>query len=290
MAFSRHRRFGTPQGMVFPSVFFILIVSVYPLVYSLYMTLHDWSLTNAQPPMFVGIGNFISLFQDSRFWYSLRTTVLFTVWVVMVEMILGMVLALSISRNTRFQQICRSILLIPMMITPVVLSLMWKYMYNPEYGIINYLLHFLRIEGPIWLGEPAPALPAVILVDIWQWTPFVFLLLFSGIASLPPDVFEAAQVDGASGFQTFRYITLPLTIPFLLVALLIRFMDSFRIFDTIYVLTKGGPANATETLSIYTYKVGFNYFNMGYAATLSYIILVIITFASQQFVKLEGKA
>jgi len=276
--------------MVFPTVLFILAVSVYPLLYSLYMTFHDWSLTSAQPPAFVGLGNFISLFQDSRFWYSLRTTVLFTVWVVVAEMVIGMVLALSFTRNTRFQQICRSILLIPMMITPVVLSLMWKYMYNPEYGIINYFLHFLGIEGPIWLGEPAPALPAVILVDIWQWTPFVFLLLFSGIASLPPDVFEAAQVDGASGFQTFRHITLPLVIPFLLVALLIRFMDSFRIFDTIYVLTKGGPANATETLSIYTYKVGFNYFNMGYAATLSYIILIIITLASQQFVKLEGKS
>jgi multiple sugar transport system permease protein len=207
-----------------------------------------------------------------------------------MEMVIGMTLALSITRNTRFQQICRSILLIPMMITPVVLSLMWKYMYNPEYGIFNYFLYFLKIEGPIWLGEPSPALPAVIMVDIWQWTPFVFLLLFSGIASLPPDVFEAAQVDGATGFQTFRNITLPLVTPFLLVALLIRFMDSFRIFDTIYVLTKGGPANATETLSIYTYKVGFNYFNMGYAATLSYIILVIITIASQQFVKLEGKS
>jgi multiple sugar transport system permease protein len=290
MSSIKNRRFNIPQLMVLPTIIFILAVSVYPLIYSFYMTLHDWSLTRAEPPTFVGIGNYISLFQDSRFWHSFRTTVIFTGWAVVMEMVIGMTLALSITRNTRFQQICRSILLIPMMITPVVLSLMWKYMYNPEYGIFNYFLHFLKIEGPIWLGEPSPALPAVIMVDIWQWTPFVFLLLFSGIASLPPDVFEAAQVDGATGFQTFRNITLPLVTPFLLVALLIRFMDSFRIFDTIYVLTKGGPANATETLSIYTYKVGFNYFNMGYAATLSYIILVIITIASQQFVKLEGKS
>ena len=290
MSSIKNRRFNIPQLMVLPTIIFILAVSVYPLIYSFYMTLHDWSLTRAEPPTFVGIGNYISLFQDSRFWYSFRTTVIFTGWAVVMEMVIGMTLALSITRNTRFQQICRSILLIPMMITPVVLSLMWKYMYNPEYGIFNYFLYFLKIEGPIWLGEPSPALPAVIMVDIWQWTPFVFLLLFSGIASLPPDVFEAAEVDGATGFQTFRNITLPLVTPFLLVALLIRFMDSFRIFDTIYVLTKGGPANATETLSIYTYKVGFNYFNMGYAATLSYIILVIITIASQQFVKLEGKS
>jgi len=162
-------------------------------------------------------------------------------------------------------------------------------MYNPDNGVINYILGFLRIEGPIWLGEPDPALPAVMIVDIWQWTPFVFLLMLSGIASLPKDVFEAARVDGASSRQIFRYITLPLLMPFMLVALLIRFIDSFKIFDTIFVMTRGGPANATETLSIYTYKVGLNFFRMGYAATLSYIILIIITLASQQFLKLEKR-
>jgi multiple sugar transport system permease protein len=176
-----------------------------------------------------------------------------------------------------------------MMITPVVIGLIWKYMFNPENGIINYLLHFLKIEGPIWLGEPKPAPLAVIIVDIWQWTPFVFLLLISGLGSLPQEVYEAARVDGANQMQVLRFITIPLLMPFMLVALLIRFIDSFKIFDTIFVMTRGGPANATETLSIYTYKVGLNFFNMGYAATLSYVILIIITYASQQFLRLERK-
>jgi multiple sugar transport system permease protein len=289
---SQKRRFSgwkTPLFMVIPTVAFILAISIYPLLNSLYLTFNQWSLTSGAPPRFVWLKNYLTLILDNRFWSSLRTTALFTAGVVSAEMLIGLLLAISASRNTRFRQVCRSVILIPMMVTPVVLGLIWKYMFNSDNGIINYLLHFLGIEGPIWLGEPKPALPAVIIVDIWQWTPFVFLLLISGLGSLPQEVYEAARVDGASQMQIFRYITVPLLMPFMLVALLIRFIDSFKIFDTIFVMTRGGPANATETLSIYTYKVGLNFFNMGYAATLSYIILIIITYASQQFLRLERK-
>ncbi|MBN1837504.1 MAG: sugar ABC transporter permease, partial [Spirochaetales bacterium] len=282
---SWHR--STPWLMAVPAVVFLLAVCIYPLLHSLYLSFHQWSLTSPKPPEFVWFRNFVELVQDDRFWSALRVTVVFTVGVVAAEMAVGMLLALSAAKQSRFRQVLRSILLIPMMITPVVLALIWKYMYNPENGIVNFLLGLVGIEGPIWLGEPAPALPAVMIVDVWQWTPFVFLLLSSGIASLPPDVFEAARVDGANHLQTFRYITLPLLVPFMVVALLIRFIDSFKIFDTIFVMTRGGPANATETLSVYTYKVGLNFFNMGYAAALSYVILIIITFASQRFAKIE---
>ncbi len=275
--------------MVIPAVLFLLAICIYPLINSLYLTFNEWSLTSNKPPKWIWLGNYWELLRDDRFWSSLKTTVVFTGGVVSIEMCIGLILALSSSKNTRFRQVCRSIILIPMMITPVVLGLIWKYMFNPENGIINYLLGLIGINGPIWLGEPKPALPAVMIVDVWQWTPFIFLLLLSGIASLPQEVFEAAKVDGASPRQIFRYITLPLLMPFMLVALLIRFIDSFKIFDTIFVMTRGGPANATETLSIYTYKVGLNFFRMGYAATLSYVILIIITLASQQFLKLESK-
>jgi multiple sugar transport system permease protein len=288
---SHNRRNGwTPLIMVAPAVIFLLLISIYPLLNSLYLSFHEWSLTSPKPPRFVLLGNFRDLILDDRFWGALKVTVIYTVGVVAVEMALGLIFALSATRNTRFRQICRSIILIPMMLTPVVLGLMWKYMYNPENGIINFFLQKLGIAAVIWLGESRPALPAVMMVDIWQWTPFVFLMLSAGIASLPQEAFEAARVDGTSQFQMLRYITLPLLTPFMLVALLIRFIDSFKIFDTIFVMTKGGPANATETLSIYTYKVGLNFFNMGYAAALSYVILIIITIASQQFIKLERKA
>jgi multiple sugar transport system permease protein len=273
--------------MVAPAVAFLLVISIYPLLTSLYYTFTDFSLTTNKPPRFILFGNFRSLVLDDRFWNALKVTTIYTVVVVSVEMAIGLLLALSAMRNTRFRQVARSFLLIPMMLTPVVMGLVWKYMFNPENGIVNWLLGLLRIPGPIWLGEPGPALPAVMMVDVWQWTPFVFLILSAGIASLPQEVFEAARVDGSSQGQTLRHITLPLLTPFMLVALLIRFIDSFKVFDTVYVMTRGGPANTTESLSIYTFKVGLNFFNMGYAATLSYVILIIITVASQQFVKLE---
>jgi multiple sugar transport system permease protein len=198
-----------------------------------------------------------------------------------------MILALSVSEDSGFRRFARSIMLIPMMITPVVVGLMWKYILNPQNGIVNYILGLLGIPGPVWLGDPKPALPAVMIVDVWQWTPFVFLILLSGLVSLPKEYFEAARVDGAGPLQTLRYVTLPLMIPFILVALLIRFIDAFKVFDTIFILTKGGPANATEVLSVYTYKVGLNFFNLGYAATLSYVMLIIITVIAQQFLRLE---
>jgi multiple sugar transport system permease protein len=288
---SHNRREGwAPLVMVAPAVIYLLAVSIYPLFHSLYLSFTEWSLTSTRPPRFVFLGNFRDLILDDRFWGALKVTVIYTLGVVAVEMFVGFIFALSATRNTRFRRTCRSIILIPMMLTPVVLGLMWKYMYNPENGIVNFLLGKVGIPAVIWLGEPAPALPAVMVVDIWQWTPFVFLMLSAGLASLPPEAFESARVDGTTQFQMLRYITLPLLAPFILVALLIRFIDSFKIFDTIYVMTKGGPANATETLSIYTYKVGLNFFNMGYAAALSYVILIIITVASQQFIRIERKA
>ncbi|MGA2765956.1 MAG: sugar ABC transporter permease [Spirochaetia bacterium] len=279
-----------PFWMVAPAVAFLLLISIYPLITSLYYSFTDFSLTTNRPPRFVFLGNFRNLILDDRFWNSLKVTVIYTVGVVGVEMSIGLLLALSAMRNTRFRQVARSFLLVPMMLTPVVMGLMWKYMFNPENGIVNWVLGLLRIPGPVWLGDPGPALPAVMLIDVWQWTPFVFLILSSGIASLPQEVFEAARVDGCSQGQTLRHITLPLLTPFMLVALLIRFIDSFKVFDTVYVMTRGGPANVTESLSIYTFKVGLNFFNMGYAAALSYVILIIITIASQQFVKLERTA
>jgi len=272
--------------MVFPAVIFLLAIGIYPLLHSFYLLFNDWILTSGMPPRFNNFANFVQLIKDDRFYSSLLTTIRFTATAVPIELGLGLLLTLAVAKDTPFKKTCRSILLIPMMITPVVVGLMWKYMYNPSNGIINYMLSKIGIEGPIWLGEPKPALPAIIIMDIWQWTPFVFLILSAGMTSLPKEVFEASKVDGTNKFQNFRYITLPLLVPFILVALLMRFIDTFKIFDTIFVMTKGGPANATEVLSLYTYKVGLNFFDMGYAATLSYVILIIITVCTQQFIKL----
>jgi multiple sugar transport system permease protein len=201
-----------------------------------------------------------------------------------------MALAVLFNRDFRGNRLVRTLLLIPMMLAPIVAGLIWRFMYNPQIGIVNYLLRLIHVKGPIWLGDPSVAMPAVVLVDVWQWAPFMFLMLYAGIASLPVDVFEAATVDGASAAQRFFLITLPLLRPIILVAVVIRVIDTLRIFDTIFVLTRGGPANITEVLSIYTYKVGMNFFRIGYATTMSYFLLVIITLVSKLFVdRLEGQ-
>ena len=206
------------------------------------------------------------------------------------EFVVGMALAVLFSRDFRGNRLVRTLLLIPMMLAPIVAGLIWRFMYNPQIGIMNFLLRLLHIKGPIWLGDPSVAIPAVVIVDVWQWAPFMFLMLFTGIASLPLDVFEAAKVDGTTGWQRFFLITLPLLKPIILVAVVIRVIDTLRIFDTIFVLTRGGPANITEVLSIYTYKVGMNFFRIGYATTMSYFLLVIITMISKIFVdRLEAQ-
>jgi multiple sugar transport system permease protein len=270
--------------MVLPTAVILLMVGIMPLIYSLALTFHDWTLGRPGGPIFVWFRNYGAVVKDLRFWESLKTSFIFTAAAVSAEFVVGMALALLFSRTFRGNRLVRTLLLIPMMLAPIVAGLIWRFMYNPQIGIINFLLRLIHVKGPIWLGDPFAAIPAVVLVDVWQWAPFMFLMLFTGISSLPVDVYEAARVDGTSAAQRFFYVTLPLLRPIILVAVVIRVIDTLRIFDTIFVLTRGGPANMTEVLSIYTYKVGMNFFRMGYATTMSYFLLIIITMVAKVFV------
>lgn len=277
----------TSIAMVIPTVAFLLFMSVFPLVYSLVLSFHRWNLVSGLPPRFTWFSNFITLFMDDRFWLALKTTLLFSCGVVAMEFLIGLGLALLLVKRSRIRSFLRSAMVIPMMLTPVAVALMWRYIYNSETGILKYLFSSIGVESPVWLGEVNSALPAIMIVDIWQWTPFIFLILLAGISSLSPEIFEAARVDGATPFQIFQYITLPLIVPFILIAVLIRFMDSLKIFDIIYILTGGGPADSTQTLSLYIYKVGLKFFKVGYACALSYIMLVIIILFSQLLLRLQ---
>lgn len=276
--------------MALPTLAILLLVGIMPLIYSLVLTLHDWTLGKPRGAVFVWFQNYGRVLTDVRFWTSLKTSFIFTASAVSAEFVLGMALAVLFSREFRGNRLVRTLLLIPMLLAPIVVGLIWRFMYNPQIGIINFLLRLLGLQGPIWLGDPAIAMPAVVLVDVWQWTPFMFLMLFTGMASLPVDVYEAAIADGATGAQRFFHITLPLLRPIILVAVVIRIIDTLRVFDTIFVLTRGGPANITEVLSIYTYKVGMNFFRIGYATTMSYLLLIIITFVAKFFIdRLEAQ-
>ena len=270
--------------MALPTLVILLLVGIMPLIYSLVLTLHDWTLGKPQGAVFVWFRNYASVVTDARFWLSLKTSFIFTAAAVSTEFVVGMALAVLFSREFRGNRLVRTLLLIPMLLAPIVAGLIWRFMYNPQIGIINFLLRLVHLQGPIWLGDPAVAMPAVVIVDVWQWAPFMFLMLFTGMASLPVDVYEAAIADGATGAQRFFRITLPLLRPIILVAVVIRIIDSLRVFDTIFVLTRGGPANITEVLSIYTYKVGMNFFRIGYATTMSYFLLVVITLIAKFFI------
>lgn len=277
----------TPVVMILPVTVFFLAMIVFPLVYSVTLSFHKWNLIFGTP-RFIWFDNYLSLIRDDRFLMALRTTLIFTAGVTSFEFLIGLGLALSLRIKGNIAAFLRSILMIPMMLTPVAVGLMWRYLYDNSSGVFVYFLSLLGMqEMPAWLGNASYALPAVMVVDIWQWTPFIFLILLSGISSLPPAVFESAKVDGASPVQTFRYVTFPLLTPFIIIAVTLRLVTAFKVFDIIYVLTRGGPADKTQTLSIYVYKNGWLFLKMGYASALSYVMLIIIVGISLFFLYLQ---
>ena len=227
----------------------------------------------------VGLDNYISIFtEDSRFWKTLTNTFVMVAMAVGVEFTIGLSLALLLTREIPGRKFFSVLLLIPMMVVPVVIGMVWRLLYHTSYGLLNFFLHIFRIsEGVDWLGNPSVALHSIIIADIWQWTPLMFLILLGGIMSLPRQPYEAAQLDGASTSQIFIYITFPLLRNIITIALLLRTIDAFKLFDKIWVLTQGGPGLTTENIPMYIYYKAFRYFDMGYAAALSYILLIIVS-------------
>ena len=275
-----------PAVLLGPAVLVLVLVAVFPFLYSLVLSLHKWNLADRTATWtFVGLQNYVAaLTRDPFFWSAVKATGIFLLGAVATEMILGMAIALLLNRQFRGQGLVRTMIMLPLMTTPVVVGLIWRFMYNPERGMVNYLLSFVGIVGPDWLGRQQTAMVAVIVADVWEWTPFVALILLAALQALPEDPYEAARIDGASGWQSFLYITVPLIMPALLVAGLIRLMDAFKTFDLIYVLTLGGPGVSTQVLSLYTYKYGFKFFRMGYASALSYIMVFLIVVVANIFI------
>jgi len=262
-----------------PAALIMALLIVFPLAFNIYMSLHSWFVSSTTPPAFVGVKNFIEIFgKDLRFWNAVWITVKFTAVGVLLQLVLGLAIALYLHRDFRGRGVVRTVMLLPMVSTPVAVALIWVIMFNPSLGVLNYFLGLLGLKPVVWLGHPRTVLPSLILMDTWKWTPFMVLILHAGLQSLPVTPFEAARIDGASRWQLFRFITLPLLRPTIAVALIFRTMDSLKTFDTIYVMTEGGPNNASEILNIYVFQTGFKYFHMGYASALA-VILVVLVFA-----------
>ena len=269
-----------------PALIFLLFAYVYPILYSFYMSFFQYNrIIPNSVPVFIGIKNFIDLAKDPKVIDSLIRTVSFVGVTVVVEFIFGMLIALLITSTLRGMQFLRGFFLIPLMMTPVVAGTLWRTLFSSLYGPINYFLNLIGIPGQEWLGSATLALPSIMAVEVWQQTPIVIFILAAGIQSLPVDIYKSASVDGASKWQVFTRITLPLLKPVFFVALLLRIMDAFKIFDTVYVMTYGGPGKATELISMFIYKEGLKYFKIGRASALSIMFLILIFLISINFLR-----
>lgn len=248
-----------------PALALLAAVAIYPILAASWMSLHRIILVFGEE-RFVGLDNYRFLVSDARFWGALGNTLYFSLVAVTVELLLGLAIALLLDLAMRGRALLRAAVLLPWAITTVVSAKIWAFLFNPEYGLVTRVLPGQELN---WLGTPGLAMHAAILVDVWKTTPFMALLLLAGLQGIPRDVYRAARVDGASQWQIFRRITLPLLKPAIAVAVLFRALDAFRVFDAVYVLTDGGPANTTETLSIYAYKTLMRSGDFGYGSALS---------------------
>jgi len=261
---------------LFPTLIFMIALSIYPLAYLWYISFTDFSGGSIN---FIGLENYAYLIlKDPVFLTSLQNTMLYIALSLGVEVPLGLGLALLLNRKFRGKSVFLIIIMIPMIIPPVVAGLTFRMLYDPTLGILNYLLSVFGLRGMNWLSDPQIAMLSVALIDIWQWTPFVTLVMLAGLQYLPLDVMEAAIIDGASSFQVLRYITLPLLKRIFALAILFRLVDSIKAFETIFLTTRGGPGYATQTLNIYTFLTSFTYFHFGVGAALAILMVIITTF------------
>jgi len=261
---------------IIPCILFLLLIVIYPELFAIKMSFFDWKITAVKAPQFVGIKNYLSALTNYKFWNSIRVTMLFGLISLAIEFPLGVSLALLINREFRGKSIVRNLFTVPMVVAPICAGVIFRLMYHPEYGIINQILGFFHIAPIMWLSSSLSALFAVSLCEVWQSVPFILLVTLAGLETLPRDPLEAAIVDGANSVQGFFYVTLPLLSKLLLIVLLIRLTDIIVIFDSIYVMTKGGPGTSTEVLGLYMYKEGFKFFKTGYTSAVSIIVLVVI--------------
>jgi len=289
MAAAKLQKRGASILFLVPAMVTLLGITVFPLLYELRLAFSSWELTITTQSEFVGFQNFIDIvLNDPRFWSSMRVTAILTGGGVTIQLILGTGLALLLNRLHAWRTPFVSLLLIPVMIAPVVAGFQFRMIYHDQFGPLNYmfeLLTFGKWRGFAWVADPNVALTAVMLTDIWQWTPFLMLIVLAGLQSISPELYEAARVDGATAWGSFRHITVPLLLPFVVIGILIRAMDCFKLFDIIYLVTGGGPGNITETVSFYTYLQGFKFFSLGYTAALAFVQLIVIIVIAQIFLK-----
>ncbi len=267
----------TPYLFLAPAAAVLAIALLYPIGYMIYASFLDWNPSQRiGEAEFVGLRNYINLLGDESFRESFAVTLKFAAIVVSLEMFVGVGLALLLDRNIRGMSLLRTLFILPMMIAPIVVGLMWRYMYHPTVGIFNRTLKNLGLEPIPWLSDGDWAFASVIIADVWQWTPFIFILSLAALQSLPQSALEAARIDGATGWQQIWYIKLPLMMPVLVVTCLLRLIDAFKVLEVILVLTNGGPGLSTEILSLRISRTASEFRELGVAAAMSNYLLILL--------------
>jgi multiple sugar transport system permease protein len=272
----RHRPY-LPWLYVGPAMLVMAAACLYPVVSAFQLSLFDWNLgTPWSSAKFVGLDNFISAFSNPRVWGSLQTTLVFSAICVTAEMLLGIALALALEKPVKGVAAFRTMFILPMMIAPVAVGLTWRYMFDAQFGLINAVFKAVGFAAQNWLAEPGLAFAAIIIADIWQWTPFVFIMMAAALAGVDSSVIEASRIDGASWWQMTLKIKLAMILPVIAITLMMRLIDAFRVLEVIYVLTFGGPGDSTEILALHIYKTAFVGQQLGVAAAISLLLLVVV--------------
>ena len=266
-----------------PAVLFVLLMMVFPIIYTFYVSFNNWDMISGGTMSFIGLQNYIDMLREPRFYNAVGLTLYFTVLAVSVETVLGVAIALILNRDFIGKNLAKFFLLLPMVATPVAIGLAWTLFYEPTIGLGNYALKMLGLPVSKWLASDLTVIPSLALVDIWEWTPMIALIVMAGLAGISTEPYEAAVVDGASPFQILRRVTLPLLSPTILIAVVLRSIDALKTFDIIYVMTTGGPGFASETLNLYAYNLSFNYFRFG-AASSALVALFAIVLGCSVFV------
>jgi ABC-type sugar transport system permease subunit len=284
---SRFSRNGTLLLLLAPALLLLLSITIYPFVYLLYNSFFSINLMNPSLKRFIGLDNYISMFSDPMVINGFINTIVFTACAVVIQMVLGLLIAMVLDSNIKGMQLLTTLFLIPMTITPIIGALTWKYLLTPPFGWINYyLMKFHLISEPIvFLGKAHTSMGSLIAFNVWEWTPFVILILLAGLKSRPMDLVEAAAIDGASKIQIFRLITLPFLKRFILIAGILRLIDVFKEFTGAFALTGGGPGQSTTLMTLVVYRKALQSYQIGYAAAIGFAFLIILTIVTTPMIK-----
>ena len=274
-------------AFVAPGLILLIVTVLYPLVDSFSLSFSYWPISEfTRPRQFFGLANYLKILDDAAALNSLLVTAEFAIVSVTTQMVVGLGVGLLLNTPLRARNLLRSLSILPLVMAPLVVGLTWRYMFNAEYGLVNYLVGFVGLQPLAWLASTPWALISIIVADSWRATPFVSLVVLAGLQAIPDELYEASEIDGANVWQLFRHITLPMLRPALLVALVVRTTDAMNMFDKPYIMTQGGPFRTTETLAFYVFEVGFRFYDLTYAAALSWIIFALVLVISLLYVRL----